>query len=150
MMSHNLDGEGAWELKGEFKHTIDAKGRLFIPAKFRDELSDSFVITKGLDNCLFVYSRESFDVLEEKIKALPLSKANLQRFFLSSAIDCELDTQGRVLIPQNLRDHAGLTREVTVIGVSGRAEIWDSAKWHEYNGGMTSEKIVEAMQEIGF
>ncbi len=137
-------------MTGEFQHTIDAKGRLFVPAKFREELGDRFVVTKGLDNCLFVYSKENWDTLEEKIRALPLSKANLQRFFLSSAIECELDSQGRILIPQSLRDHAFLTREATVIGVSSRAEIWDMKRWGEYNSAMTSDKIAEAMDEIGF
>ncbi|MDP4109017.1 MAG: division/cell wall cluster transcriptional repressor MraZ [Bacillota bacterium] len=137
-------------MTGEFQHTIDAKGRLFVPAKFREELTDRFVVTKGLDNCLFVYSKQNWDVLEEKIRALPLSKANLQRFFLSSAVECELDTQGRILIPQSLRDHAFLTREVAVIGVSSRAEIWDLKRWNDYNSVMTSEKIAEAMEEIGF
>jgi len=137
-------------LTGEFQHTIDAKGRLFVPAKFREELGERFVVTKGLDNCLFVYPKENWDVLEEKIRALPLSKANLQRFFLSSAVECELDAQGRVLLPQSLREHACLLREATVIGVSSRAEIWDTQRWHDYNSVMTSDKITEAMDEIGF
>ena len=137
-------------MTGEFQHTIDAKGRLFVPAKFREELGEHFVVTKGLDNCLFIYSQKDWNVLEDKIRALPLSKSNLQRFFLSSAVECELDAQGRILLPQGLREHARLTREVTVIGVSSRAEIWDSKRWFDYNSVMTSEKIAEAMDEIGF
>ncbi|MCX7614406.1 MAG: division/cell wall cluster transcriptional repressor MraZ [Clostridiales bacterium] len=137
-------------MTGEFQHTIDAKGRLFVPAKFREELGEHFIVTKGLDNSLFMYSKKDWDVLEEKIRALPLSKANLQRFFLSSAVECELDAQGRILLPQNLREHAILSREVTVIGVSSRAEIWDTKRWNDYNSVMTSEKIAEAMDEIGF
>ncbi len=137
-------------LKGEYQHTVDAKGRMFIPAKFRDELGDRFVVTKGLDNCLFVYPLENWQVLEEKIRALPLAKANLQRFFLSSAAECELDGQGRINIPQSLRDHAMIEREVTVIGVSTRAEIWDTKRWNAYTNDMTADKIAEAMEEIGF
>lgn len=138
-------------MKGEFQHSIDAKGRLFIPAKFREELGDSFIVTKGLDGCLFVYPRENWAVLEEKIRALPLSKSrNLQRFFFSSATDLELDSQGRILIPAGLRQYAGLAKDVTVIGVSNRAEIWDTTAWNQYNGDLTSESIADAMEDIGF
>lgn len=138
-------------MKGEFQHTLDAKGRLFMPAKFREELGEDFIVTKGLDQCLFVYSAENWKVLEEKIKSLPLSKSrDLQRFFFSSATECTLDAQGRVLLPQNLREHARLIKNATVIGVSGRAEIWDSDNWVEYNGGLTSENIAEAMEDLGF
>ena len=138
-------------MKGEFKHTIDAKGRLFIPAKLREELGEHFIVTKGLDGCLFVYPEEGWQVLEDKIRALPLSKSrSLQRFFFSAAADSELDSQGRTLVPANLREYAGLTKEVTIIGVSGRAEIWDSARWAGYNDGITSESIEDAMEELGF
>ncbi len=138
-------------MKGEFFHTIDAKGRLFVPVKFKEELGESFVVTKGLDRCLFVYSRENWDALEEQIRRLPLSKSrDLQRFFLSSAVDCTPDAQGRILIPQNLREFAQLKKEVTVIGVSGRAEIWDSAAWSAYNSEITPEKLESAMEDIGF
>jgi len=138
-------------VKGEYQHAMDAKGRLFIPSKFRDELGEAFIVTKGLDECLFVYSKNDWKVLEENIKALPMSKSrNLQRFFFSSAAECELDSQGRIVVPQNLREYAGLTRETTIIGVSGRAEIWDSAKWASYSGNMSSDQIAEAMEELGF
>ena len=138
-------------MRGEFEHNIDAKGRLFIPAKLREKLGGSFIITKGLDGCLFVYSAEAWDVLEEKINQLPMSRSrNLQRIFKTSAADCAPDSQGRVLIPQNLREYAGLQKEVTVIGVSGRVEIWDKQRWKEYNGELTSESIAEAMEDLGF
>ena len=138
-------------MTGTYEHSIDAKGRLFIPAKLREKLGSSFIITKGLDGCLFVYSAEAWDVLEEKINQLPMSRSrNLQRFFFSSAADCAPDSQGRVLIPQNLREYAGLQKEVTVIGVSGRVEIWDKRRWQEYNGELTSESIAEAMEDLGF
>ena len=138
-------------MKGEFQHNIDAKGRLFIPAKFREELGKMFIITKGLDGCLFVYSASAWEVLEDNINQLPLSKSrNLQRFFFSSAADCVPDAQGRVLIPQNLREYAALQKEVTILGVSGRVEIWNTARWKAINEELTPESIAEAMEELGF
>ena len=138
-------------MKGEFQHNIDAKGRLFIPAKFREELGKMFIITKGLDGCLFVYSASAWEVLEDNINQLPLSKSrNLQRFFFSSAADCVPDAQGRVLIPQNLREYAALQKEVTIIGVSGRVEIWNTARWKAINEELTPESIAEAREELGF
>ena len=138
-------------MKGEFQHNIDAKGRLFIPAKFREELGKMFIITKGLDGCLFVYSASAWAVLEDNINQLPQSKSrNLQRFFFSSAADCVPDAQGRVLIPQNLREYAALQKEVTIIGVSGRVEIWNTARWKAINEELTPESIAEAMEELGF
>ena len=138
-------------MKGEFQHNIDAKGRLFIPAKFREELGKMFIVTKGLDGCLFVYSASAWEVLEDNINQLPLSKSrNLQRFFFSSAADCVPDAQGRVLIPQNLREYAALQKEVTIIGVSGRVEIWNTARWKAINEELTPESIAEAMEELGF
>ena len=138
-------------MKGEFQHNIDAKGRLFIPAKFREELGKMFIITKGLDGCLFVYSASAWEVLEDNINQLPLSKSrNLQRFFFSSAADCVPDAQGRVLIPQNLREYAALQKEVTIIGVSGRVEIWNTARWKAIDEELTPESIAEAMEELGF
>ena len=138
-------------MKGEFQHNIDAKGRLFIPAKFREELGKMFIITKGLDGCLFVYSASAWEVLEDNINQLPLSKSrNLQHFFFSSAADCVPDAQGRVLIPQNLREYAALQKEVTIIGVSGRVEIWNTARWKAINEELTPESIAEAMEELGF
>ena len=138
-------------MKGEYFHTIDSKGRLIIPAKLREELSESFVVTKGLDGCLFVYPQNAWQILEDKIKALPLSKSrDLQRFFFSSAIDCSLDSQGRILISQNLREYATLLKDVTIIGVLERAEIWDTAKFNAYNNNITPEQIEKAMEDIGF
>ena len=138
-------------MKGEYPHSIDAKGRLFMPVKRREDLGERFIVTKGLDTCLFVYSSNDWQVLEDKIRSLPLSKSrDLQRFFFSSAAECEPDGQGRILIPQNLREYAGLKKDVTVIGVSGRSEIWDSEKWKAYNDTITSESIAEAMEDLGF
>ena len=138
-------------MRGEYQHSIDAKGRLFIPAKLRESLGSAFVATKGLDGCLFLYSMQAWSIVEDKINGLPMSKSrHLQRFFFSSAADCAPDAQGRVVIPQNLRQYAGLTKDVTVIGVSGRAEIWDTDRWLRYNGALTPEAIAQAMEELGF
>jgi len=139
-------------MTGEYRHTIDNKGRLFIPARLREELGESFYVTKGLDGCLFVYSAQSWKAIEEKISALPLSKSrDLQRNLFASASNCELDAQGRIVVPQKLRAYAGLTKNVTVIGVSNRAEIWDSAQWDKVEQDvLTSENLAESMEELGF
>lgn len=120
---------------GEYQHTIDEKGRMIIPSKFRDDLGSSFVVTRGLDQCLFVYPLSEWEVLEQKLKALPLMKSDARaftRFFFSGATECELDKQGRVNIPNNLREHAKLDKECVVIGVSNRVEIWSKSMWENY------------------
>ncbi len=133
-------------LIGEYQHNIDQKGRVIVPAKFREDLGEHFYVTKGLDGCLFVLSAEEWARLQDKIKAMPISKARgLQRFFFSGAAEVEPDKQGRILIPQPLRDHAKLTKDVAVIGASSRAEIWDSAHWNEFNSTLTEDSIAEAM-----
>ena len=140
-------------LIGEYSHTIDTKGRMIVPAKFRTELGERFIVTKGFDGCLYGYSLEEWKSIEEKIKTLPLitgkDARNFTRFFFSSAIECELDSQGRILITQNLREHASLTKEVVVIGVSTRIEIWSKEKWEEYNDGQDSDDIAEKMSMLG-
>lgn len=138
-------------LIGEYSHSLDAKGRVNFPARLREDLGDRFIITKGLDNCLFVYSLEEWTKLDAKLAELPLSKSRmLKRFFYAGAVEVEGDKQGRVIIPANLREYAGLNKEVTVVGASTRAEIWDSAKWNEYCDGVTSDMVAEAMDELGF
>lgn len=120
---------------GEYQHTIDDKGRLIIPAKLREGLGFSFVITRGLDQCLFVYPLDEWKALEDKLKSLPFTKADARaftRFFFSGATECEWDKQGRVTIPANLREHAHLSKECVVIGVSNRVEIWSKDSWDNY------------------
>lgn len=140
-------------LIGEYAHSIDAKGRLIVPAKFRTELGERFIVTKGFDGCLYGYSLEEWKTIEEKIKTLPLvtgkDARNFTRFFFSSAIECEIDSQGRILISQNLREFAELQKEVVVIGVSSRIEIWSKSKWDEYNDGQDSDDIAEKMSMLG-
>ena len=133
-------------LIGEYQHNIDAKGRVAVPTKFRDDLSLRFYITKGLDGCLFVLQQSEWEKLEEKIRQMPISKARtIQRFFFSGAAEVQPDKQGRILIPQPLREHASLNKEVTFIGTGNRVEIWDSAKWTSFNSSITEDSIEEAM-----
>ena len=141
-------------LLGQYNHNIDEKGRVSVPAKFREELGMSFIVTKGLDNCLFAYSKEEWSKFEEKLKTLPLTNPNARnfiRFFFSGATECEIDKQGRINLPQNLRDYAELTKEVTVIGVSTRVEIWNRNKWNNYTSdeNMDVDDIASKMSELG-
>lgn len=140
-------------LIGEYYHNLDPKGRITIPSKFRDDLS-VFVMTKGLDHCLFVYPKEEWEVIEQKLKSLPMTNPSVRSFvrtFFSGAIDCVPDKQGRVLIPQNLRDHANIVNKTVIVGLSNRAEIWSEEKWHEYNNqeGLSYEELAEKMSELG-
>ena len=123
-------------LMGEYQHTIDPKGRLFMPAKLRDVLGGSFILSKGLDGCLFVYDKEQWHLLETKLSSLPMTNKNARgfsRFFFSGAADAECDKQGRILLPANLRAFAGLDKNVVIVGVGNRAEIWDAERWQSYN-----------------
>ncbi|HLS08730.1 division/cell wall cluster transcriptional repressor MraZ [Lentibacillus sp.] len=120
---------------GEYQHNIDTKGRIIVPAKFREGLGDNFVVTRGLDKCLFAYPMEEWKQLEEKLKKLPLTKKDARaftRFFFSGAVECDVDKQGRINIPQPLRQYAGLDKECVVIGVSNRVEFWANENWEDY------------------
>lgn len=139
---------------GEYQHTIDSKGRLIMPSKFRDSLGLEFIMTKGLDNCLFVYPKEEWKVLEEKLRTLPLTNRDARafvRFFFSGATECILDKQGRILIPNNLREHAKLIKEAVIIGVASRIEIWSKEEWDRYNNddSLSYDNIAEKMAELG-
>lgn len=140
---------------GEYNHTIDPKGRLIIPAKFREALGDEFVVTKGLDGCLFVYANTEWNNFEEKLRTLPLTNKNARqftRFFLAGAAACEVDKQGRILIPQVLREFAKLEKDVVLIGVASRIEIWSKEVWEEsistYDTDM--DEVAENMENLGF
>ncbi|KHE72745.1 division/cell wall cluster transcriptional repressor MraZ [Halobacillus sp. BBL2006] len=120
---------------GEFQHNIDAKGRIIVPSKFRQDLGESFVLTRGLDQCLFAYPMNEWKLLEEKLKKLPLTKKDARaftRFFFSGAVECEVDKQGRINIPPPLRKYATLEKECVVIGVSNRIEFWSNENWETY------------------
>lgn len=137
-------------LIGEYQHNIDAKGRVIVPAKFREDLGITFYVTKGLDGCLFVLSKTEWQELENKIHSMPISKSRtLQRFFFSGAAEVEADKQGRILIPQHLREYASLEKDVTFIGTSSRVEIWETNKWKSFNENITEESIAEAMDMLG-
>ena len=135
-------------MRGEYQHNIDAKGRLIFPIKLREELGEHFVIFKGLDNCISVYSREKWEAFEQQLAALPSKARKVQRFF-SANFECEPDTQGRILIPQTLREYAELKKDVTIIGMIDHVEIWDSAKWKAYNDEADTEEIAEMMDLLG-
>ena len=131
---------------GEYQHSIDEKGRIIIPAKFRDKLGSNFVVTRGMEQCLFVYPMEEWAIMEQKMKALPLMKSEARaftRFFFSGATECELDKQGRANLPQILVDHAKLAKDCVVIGVSTRVEIWSREIWEGY-----SEQSEQSFNEI--
>lgn len=138
---------------GEYQHTIDPKGRVIMPAKFREDLGDKFIITKGLDNCLFVFPQEEWQSFEKKLRSLPLTSRDARaftRFFFSGAIECELDKQGRVLIPANLREYAELEKDLVIVGVSSRVEIWSKEKWNAYNEeNLDHDDIAEKIAELG-
>ncbi len=141
-------------LIGEFEHSLDAKGRIIMPAKLRESIGEKFVVTKGLDGCLFAFSLSEWTNFEEKLKSLPLSNKNSReftRFFLSGASECEIDKQGRFLIPTNLRSIANLKKDIVIIGVGTRIEIWDKEKWEEYNSvdNISVEDIAENMTNLG-
>ncbi len=141
-------------LIGEFEHSIDTKGRLVLPAKIKDDLGKEFIVTKGLDGCLFGYSLEEWNKFEEKLKTLPLTNKitrDFVRFFLSGAVEEETDKQGRFLLPANLREYASLTKDAVIIGVGTRIEIWDKKKWNEYNSeeNLSVDSIAEKMTELG-
>ncbi|MBU7592009.1 division/cell wall cluster transcriptional repressor MraZ [Metabacillus halosaccharovorans] len=120
---------------GEYHHTIDIKGRMIVPSKFREGLGETFVVTRGLDQCLFVYPMSEWIIIEEKLKALPLTKKDARaftRFFFSGATECEIDKQGRVNIATPLLQYAKLEKECVVIGVSNRIELWSKSIWENY------------------
>lgn len=140
---------------GEFQHALDDKGRVIIPVKFREGLGTSFVMTRGLDKCLFVYPRSEWETLETKLKNLPMTSADARsfvRFFFSGATECELDKQGRVLIPGTLRDYAVLDRDCVVLGVSNRVEIWSESVWSRYAEAAADsfEEISEKLVDVDF
>ena len=134
---------------GEYNHTIDAKGRLIVPSKFREQLGDEFVVTKGLDGCLFVYENTEWKILEEKLKKLPLTNANarkINRFFLAGAALCEVDKQGRILLPAVLREFAGIEKDAVMVGVGNRIEIWSKESWMSANVYDDMDEIAESME----
>ena len=139
---------------GEYEHSLDTKGRVIMPVKLREDIGEKFIVTKGLDGCLFAYSKVEWNNFEEKLKTLPLTNKNARdfvRFFLSGAIECEIDKQGRFLIPGNLRTYATLEKEIVIIGVGTRIEIWNKQQWQKYSSdeNISADEIAENMTMLG-
>ena len=138
---------------GEYQHALDNKNRIIIPSKFREGLGEKFVLTKGLDGCLYIYTSSEWEILEEKLKMLPLTNKDARafiRFFFSGANEIDVDKQGRALIPQNLLEYANIEKDIVSIGVSTRIEIWSKTKWQEYNdSNVNFDEIAEKMSELG-
>lgn len=138
-------------MTGEFQHNLDAKGRLSIPARLREELGNVFYVTISMEKCLSAYSAESWQVFSDKVNAMPYVKQIKMRPLFAYAAKCELDSQGRILLPQNLRDFAGLDKAVAVIGCNNHAEFWDAAEWSRSTAiETTPENIMAVMQELDF
>lgn len=138
-------------LKGNYNQTMDAKGRMTFPAKLREIIGEKFVVTKGVDGCLFVYSLEDFEARAMKISTLPLAQGrNIQRSFMANAVEVEADKQGRILVPQPLRDMAGLSKDIVVAGVSNRCEIWDKQRWDDLNDSVDEQAMIDAMEGLDF
>ncbi|HIS65725.1 MAG TPA: division/cell wall cluster transcriptional repressor MraZ [Candidatus Avoscillospira avistercoris] len=136
---------------GKYKHAVDPKGRLFVPAKLREELGDAFYVTLGLDHCLSVYTEEGWQAIVDRYNALPISQSRKMRFLFANAAKCEPDKQGRFSLPAELRQYAGLGQDVTFIGQGGHAEIWDSAAYDALEQEtLTPENLAAAMEELGF
>ena len=139
---------------GEYTHNLDEKGRIAIPVKFRRELSKGAIVTRGFDNCLFLYTAAEWAKLAEKLSTLSFSQANnraFSRLMLAGAMDVEVDKQGRVVLPEYLRTFAGLKKNIVIAGLYNRAEIWDEEKWNAYKGQTeaNSNEIAEKMGELG-
>jgi MraZ protein len=141
-------------LIGEFKHNLDQKGRVSIPAKFRQKFAEGLILTRGIDQCVFGFPKPEWEKVVNKITNLPLSQANARAFarlMLSGAFEAEIDNQGRVLIPEVLRKYAHLEKKVVIVGMHNRIEIWDDKKWEEYKkqSEENSEEIAERLSDLG-
>ena len=139
---------------GEYQHNIDAKGRVIIPSKLSENLSGTFIVTRGLDKCLFIYDRKRWEDIIGKLKELPWTDPDVRRFarfFTAGAVECSFDSQGRILIPQNLREHAMLDKLIVTIGVVDRIEIWNKALWDDYNNeeNFINNGFAEKMAALG-
>lgn len=137
-------------MTGTYEHSLDAKGRLFIPAKLREELGSAFYLAMGVDACLAIYPQATWDRFREKFESLPMSQSKVMRPLFANAVKCDLDSQGRIVVSQKLRKYAGLEKDVVIIGVNDRAEIWAADTWNAQEEEMTPEKMAACMAELGF
>ena len=136
---------------GKYRHTVDPKGRLFVPSKLREELGEAFYVTLGLDHCLSVYTEAGWQAIVDKYNALPISQARKMRFLFANAAKCEPDKQGRFLLPAELRGYAGIEQSVTFIGLGNRAEIWNTETYRKLEAEMlTPENLKAVMEELNF
>ena len=139
-------------LIGEYEHSLDIKGRLIMPAKLRETIGEKFIVTKGLDGCLFAFSLTEWANFEQKLRSLPISNKDARafsRFFFAGAIECEIDKQGRFLISSNLREFANLDKDVIIIGMDSRIEIWSKEKWQQCDDNISADDIAEKMEMLG-
>jgi len=140
------------QFMGEYNHTMDAKGRLIVPAKFREAGGDKFIVTKGLDKCLFVFTQEKWSSVVASVSQMSLTSGNARkfsRFFIGSAVECEVDKQGRILLPAVLREFAKIDKDAVLVGVGSRIEIWSRENWLESNSYDDMEEIAENMEGLG-
>ncbi|MCL1828145.1 MAG: division/cell wall cluster transcriptional repressor MraZ [Oscillospiraceae bacterium] len=138
-------------MTGEYQHTLDSKGRIFLPARLREELGSTFYVTLSPEKCLSAYSSESWQELTKKVNALPFIRQRRMRPIFANAAKCELDSQGRVLIPQNLRNSVGLAKDIIIVGCNNHVEFWDSENWRVvYDAETTPENIAAVMEELEF
>ena len=145
---------GEYMFIGEYQHSIDTKNRAIMPSKLREKLGDDFVMTKGLDNCLFIYSMHEWKIVEDKLKNLPMTNKDARafvRFFFAGASECELDKQGRMLIPSNLKEYAKIDKDIVIVGVSTRIELWSLEEWNRFNSdaNISYEDVAEKMSQLG-
>jgi len=141
------------QFMGEYNHSIDAKGRVIIPSKFREKLGDRFIVTKGLDGCLWVFPTSEWESFTEKLTSLPVARKdarNFTRFFMAGATEAETDKMGRILLPQVLRDYAKLEKDAVLIGTGTRVEIWNAQTWADISSFDNVDDLAEQMGEWGF
>ena len=139
-------------LIGEYEHSLDTKGRLIMPAKLRETIGEKYKLTKGLDGCLFAFSLVEWANFEQKLRTLPISNKDARafsRFFFAGAIECEIDKQGRFLISSNLREFANLDKDIIIVGMDSRIEIWSKDKWQQCDSDISADDIAEKMEMLG-
>ncbi len=138
-------------LLGQFDYNVDAKGRVFVPSKFKDALGETFVLAKSMDPCIAIYSMETWEKYVDKLSALPEMRVRgIRRFVFSTATEASADSQGRVVLPQPLREYARLEKEITIIGAGDHAEIWNAEKYREYIDAQSGENMIDVLMEFGF
>lgn len=139
------------KLAGKYEHSIDAKGRIIVPSKFREELGDSFIVTLGLDGCLYIFSDDGWDKFTEQLEKLPGTKDHrrTKRYFMANAANCDIDKQGRVLVPASLREQAGIEKDVVLVGMIDKIELWSKERFDSLDSFESVDDIVESLTDFG-